>query len=159
MHTGLISRSSHLTRILFLFLAGNAASVLLAQSSPDLSGVWKLRSTRARYSEVWTVKQTASDIRIRMDIEDDQLGDRVLDFEVPLDGKEHKQTVIGTPANVTAALEGDTLVLEVKRQAGPILLHTRRRMRLAGEGQRLESHATKYSPPPVAEREEVFDRQ
>jgi hypothetical protein len=95
-----------------------------------------------------------------MDITDDQLGDRVLDFEAPLDGKEHKQTVIGTPANVTAAWEGDTLFLEIKRQAGPgILLHTKRRMRLAGEGQRLESHTAQYSPPPVAEREEVFDRQ
>jgi hypothetical protein len=157
---GCILRSSHLTRILFLLLAGNAAGALLAQARPDLSGVWKLQSTRARYSEVWTVKQTAGDIRIRMDITDDQLGDRVLDFEAPLDGKEHKQTVIGTPANVTAAWEDDTLFLEIKRQAGPgILLHTKRRMRLAGEGQRLESHTTQYSPPPVAERDEVFDRQ
>jgi hypothetical protein len=160
MRTGCISRSCHLTRILFLFLAGNAATALLAQARPDLSGVWKLRSTRARYSEIWTVKQTDRDIRIRMDITDDQLGDRVLDFEAPLDGKEHKQTVIGTPANVTAACEGDTLLLEIKRQAGPgILLDTKRRMRLVGEGQRLESHTTQYSPPPVAEREEVFDRQ
>ena len=46
-----------------------------------MSGVWKLQSTRARYSEVWTVKQTTGDIRIRMDITDDQLGDRVLDVE------------------------------------------------------------------------------
>jgi hypothetical protein len=146
--------------MLFLLLAGNAAAALLAQSGPDFTGAWKLRSTRARYSEVWTIKQTPSDIRIRMDIQDDQLGDRVLDVKAPLDGKEHKQTVIGTPASVTAAREGDKLFLEIKRQAGPgVLLHNRRRMRLAGEGQRLESHTTQYSPPPVAEREEVFDRQ
>jgi hypothetical protein len=50
---------------------------------------------------------------------DDQLGDRVLDFEAPLDGKEHKQTVIGTPASVTAARKGDELFLEIKRQAHP----------------------------------------
>jgi hypothetical protein len=85
MRTSCISQSCHLTRILFLFLAGDAAAALLAQARPDLSGVWKLRSTRMGYSEIWTVKQTASDIHIRMDIKDDQLGDRVLDFEVPLD--------------------------------------------------------------------------
>jgi hypothetical protein len=39
-----------LTRILFLLLAGNAAAALLAQARPDLSGVWKLQSTRARLS-------------------------------------------------------------------------------------------------------------
>jgi hypothetical protein len=38
-----------------------------------------------------------------MDIKDDQLSDRVLDFEAPLDGTERKQTVIGTPATVTAS--------------------------------------------------------
>jgi hypothetical protein len=149
-----------LTRIFFLFLAGNAAAVLLAQARPDLSGVWKLRSTQARYSEIWTIKQTARDIRIRMDIKDDQLGNRVLDFEAPVDGEEHKQTVIGTPANVTASWDGNALFLEIKRQARPdLLLHTRRRMRLAGEGKRLESRTTQYSPPPVAKREEVFDRE
>jgi hypothetical protein len=99
MRTGCISRSCHLTRILFLLLAGNGATALLAQARPDLSGVWKLRSTRARYSEIWTVKQTDRDIRIRMDITDDQLGDRVLDFEASIDGEERKQTVIGTRAS------------------------------------------------------------
>src|SRR6266704_510667 len=101
MLTGCISRSCHLTRRRVLFLAGRAAAALLAQTRPDIAGVWKLRSTRARYSDIWTVKQTARDIRIRMDIKDDQLGDRVLDFEAPLDGTERKQTVIGTPATVT----------------------------------------------------------
>lgn len=160
MRAGCISRSCHLTRILFLFLAGNAAAVLLAQVKPDLSGVWKLRSTRARYSEIWTVKQTARDIRIRMDIKDDQLGDRLLDFEALFDGEEHKQTVIGTPASVSASWDGNALFLEIKRQARPdLLLHTRRRLQLAGEGKRLESRTTQYSPPPVTRREEVFDRR
>jgi len=132
----------------------------LAQASPDLSGVWKLRSTRARYSEVWTVKQTARDIRIRMDIKDDQLGDRVLDFEAPLDGTERKQTVIGTPASVSASWDGNALFLDIERQARPdLLLHTRRRLQLAVGGKRLESRTTQYSPPPVTKREEVFDRQ
>ena len=160
MRAGCISRSCHLTRIFFLLLAGNAAAALLAQARPDLSSVWKLRSTRARYSEIWTVKQTARDIRIRMDIKDDQLGDRVLDFEAPLDGTERKQTVIGTPASVTASWDGNALFLEIERQARPdLLLHTRRRLQLAGGGKRLESRTTQYSPPPVAKREEVFDRQ
>jgi len=160
MRAGCISQSCHLTRIFCLFLAGNAAAVLLAQASPDLSGVWKLRSTRARYSEIWTVKQTTRDIRIRMDIKDDQLGDRVLDFEAPLDGTERKQTVIGTPASVTASWDGNALFLEIERQARPdLLLHTRRRLQLASGGKRLESRTTQYSPPPVAKREEVFDRQ
>jgi hypothetical protein len=160
MRTGCVPRSCHLTRIFFLLLAGNAAAALLAQPRPDLSGVWKLQSTRARYSEVWTVKQTAQDIRIRMDIKDDQLGDRVLDFEALLDGKEHKQTVIGTQASVSASFDGAALFLDIARQARPdLLLHTRRRLQLAGGGKRLESRATQYSPPPVVKREEVFDRQ
>jgi len=160
MRAGCISQSCHLTRIFFLFLAGNAAAALLAQTKPNLSGVWKLRSTRARYSEIWTVKQTTRDIRIRMDIKDDQLGDRVLDFEAPLDGTERKQTVIGTPATVTASWDGNALFLEIERQARPdLLLHTRRRLRLAVGGKRLESRTTQYSPPPVVKREEVFDRQ
>jgi hypothetical protein len=102
-------------------LAGNAAAALLAQASPDLSGVWKLRSTRSRYSEIWTVKQTARAIRIRMDIKDDQLGDRVLDFEAPLDGTERKQAVIGTPASVSASWDGNGLFLDIERWARPDL--------------------------------------
>ena len=149
-----------MTRIFCLFLAGDAAAALLAQARPDISGVWKLQSTRARYSEIWTVKQTVRDIRIRMDIKDDHLGDRVLDFEAPLDGTERKQTVIGTLASVTASWDGNALFLEIERQARPdLLLHTRRRLQLAGGGKRLESLTTQYSPPPVVRREEVFDRQ
>jgi len=160
MRAGCMSQSCHLTGIFCLFLAGNAAAALLAQARPDLSGVWKLRSTRARYSEIWTVKQTTRDIRIRMDIKDDQLGDRVLDFEAPLDGTERKQTVIGTPATVTASWDGNAFFLEIERQARPdLLLHTRRRLQLAGGEKRLESRTTQYSPPPVVKREEVFDRQ
>ena len=155
-----ISGSSHLTRIFFLFLAGNLAAALFAQARPDLSGVWKLRSARTHYSEVWTIKQTARDIRIRMDIKDDRLGDRVLDFEAPLDGKERKQTVIGTPSSVMASFDGNALFLEIKRLARPdLLLHTRRLLQFANGGKRLESRTTQYSPPPVTRREEVFDRQ
>src|SRR5438094_290499 len=114
MRTGCVSRSCDLTRI--LFLAGGAAAALLAQARPNISGVWKLRSTRTRYSGIWTVKQTARDVRIRMDIKDEQLGDRLLDFEAPLDGTERKQAVIGTPASVTASGDGNALFLEIKRQ-------------------------------------------
>jgi len=88
IRAGSIFRSNHLTRIFFLFLAGNLAAALSAQARPDLSGVWKLRSTRARYSEIWTIRQTARDIHIRMDIKDDRLGDRVMEFEAPFDGTE-----------------------------------------------------------------------
>src|SRR5260370_9827580 len=116
MRTCCMSPTWHLTQILFLFLAGDAAAALLAQASPDLSGVWKLRSTRARYSEVWTVKQTARDIRIRMDIKDDQLGDRVLDFAAPLTGTERKQTVIEPPASGSASCDGNAPFLDIQRQ-------------------------------------------
>ena len=160
IRAGSIFRSNHLTRIFFLFLAGNLAAALSAQARPDLSDVWKLRSTRARYSEIWTIRQTARDIHIRMDIKDDRLGDRVMEFEAPFDGKEHKQTVIGTPASVTASWDGNSLFLEIKREARPdLLLHTRRRLQLANGGKRLASRTTQYSPPAAAQREEVFDRQ
>ncbi len=132
----------------------------MAQARPDLTGVWKLRTTRPRYVEVWTVKQTAHDIGIRMDITDDRLGDRVLNFQAPFDGRERKQTVIGTPASVKAAWDGDTLVLEIKRQARPdLLLHTGRRLRLVGGSKRIESRTIQHSPLPEIERDEVFDRQ
>jgi hypothetical protein len=106
------------------------------------------------------MKQTASDIRIRMDITDEELGNRVLDFAAPLNGKKRKQIVIGTPASVTATWEGDALVLEIKRQPRPdLLLHTRRRLRLTGDGKRIESRTRQYAPPPSAERADPFDRQ
>jgi hypothetical protein len=95
-----------------------------------------------------------------MDIKDALLGDRVMDFEAPLDGTERKQTVIGTTASVNASWDGKALFLEIKRQARPdLLLHTRRRLQLAGGRKRLESRTTQYSPAPVATREDVFDRQ
>lgn len=160
MRAGCESWYCRVVRMLVLILAGNMTTAVLAQQKPDLTGVWKLRTRREHYSEVWTVRQTTRDIRIRMDIRDDQLGDRVLDFEVPPDGNEHKQTVLGTPASVKAAWEGNTLVLEIKRQARPdLLLHTRRRLRLASDRKRIESSTMQYSPPPAAERMEVFDRQ
>ena len=67
----------------------------------------------------------------------------MLDFEAPLDGTERKQTVIGTLASVTASWDGNALFLEIERQARPdLLLHTRRRLQLAGGGKRLESRTT-----------------
>ena len=36
-----------------------AAAVLTAQVRPDISGVWKLRSARARYSEVYDQAERA----------------------------------------------------------------------------------------------------
>ena len=81
-------------------------------------------------------------------------------FQAPLNHKERKQTVIGTPTSVTALWEGETLVLEIKREARPdLLLHTRRRLQLAGEGKRIESRTVQYSPPPVAGRTDMFDRE
>ena len=131
-----------------------------ADSKPDFSGVWKLRSARANYSEIWTLKQSASEIQIRMEITDPQLGDRVLDFSAPLDGTERKQTVMGTPASMKASWDGDVLVIEIRRQARPDLrLHNRRRLRLAGGGRRIESRTMQFSPAPGGERAEVFDRQ
>ncbi len=136
------------------------ATALVAQRRPDFTGTWKLRTPRPRYSEVWTIKQTDRDIGIRMDIVDDQLGDRVLDFRALLDRAEHKQTVIGTSASMRASWDGDVLVVEIKRQARlDLLLHNRRRLRLAGSGKRMESRTMQYSPPPAGERDEVFDRR
>jgi len=141
-------------------LTASAAPVLVAQGRPDFTGTWKLRTSRPRYSEIWTIKQTDRDIGIRMDIVDDQLGDRRLDFKASLDGAERKQTVIGTPASVRASWDGDVLVVEIKRQARPdLLLHNRRWLQLAGDGKRMESRTMHYSPPPAAERDEVFDRR
>lgn len=131
-----------------------------AEKKPDFSGAWKLRSARANYSEIWRVTQSTNDIQIRMEIKDPQLGDRVLEFSAPLDGAERKQMVIGTPASVKAAWDGDVLVVEIRRQARPDLpLHNRRRLRLSRSGRRIESRTTQFSPAPGGEREEVFDRQ
>lgn len=137
-----------------------AVAPAAADSRPVFSGVWKLRSARANYSEIWRVTQSTNEIQIRMEIKDAQLGDRVLDFSAPLDGLERKQTVFGTPASVKAAWDGDVLVLEIRRQARPDLsLHNRRRLRLTGSGRKIESRTMQFSPAPGGEREEAFDRQ
>jgi hypothetical protein len=129
------------------------------QGKPDFNGTWKLQTDRPRYSEIWTVKQTPKDIRIRMEIVDDKLGDRVMEYAAALDGKEHKQTIIGTPASVIAGWEGDALRLEIRRQARPdLLLHNRRLMRLSADKKRIESKIMQHSPPPPEERAEVFER-
>jgi len=154
-------RSRSLAVFLWLeCLAASAALTLVAQGRPDFTGTWKLRTPRPRYSEVWTIKQTNRDIGIRMDILDDQLGDRTLDFRASLDGTERKQTVIGTSASVRASWDGDVLVVERKRRARPdLLLHNRRWLRLAGGGKRIESRTMQYSPQPAGGRDEVFDRR
>ena len=143
-----------------LTLATLFSTTLLSQSVPNFSGVWKLRTDRPNYSETWTVKQTAQNIQIHMEITGGQLGDRVLDFAADLDGKEHTQTVLGTEATVTAAFQGDALILEIKRQAKPdLLLHNRRLLRLADEKKRIESRTVVFSPPPFKAHTENFDRQ
>ncbi|GEM_PF-3697177 len=131
-----------------------------AAPSPDFSGVWKLQSPRLHYSEVWTITQSGNAIHIRMVIQDDQLGDRTLDFQAALDGKEHRQTVIGTPASVKAAWLGDALSLEIKRQVRPdLLLHNKRILRFANDGKRIHSQTTRLSPPPPHDRTEIFEKQ
>jgi hypothetical protein len=130
-----------------------------AEQKPDFTGAWKLRTERPGYSEVWTVKQTESEIRLSMNIVDDQLGDRVLTFTATLDGKEHRQTVIGTQASVIAGWEDSGLRLVIKRQARPdLLLHNRRLLRLSSDKKRIDSRLTQESPPPRVERDEIFER-
>jgi hypothetical protein len=134
-------------------------SPVYGQEKPDFNGRWKLQTDRPRYSEIWTVTQTPRDIRIRMEIVDEKLGDRVMNYAAALDGKEHKQTIIGTAASVTAGWEGDALRLEIKRQARPdLLLHNRRLMRLSADKKRIETKMMQHSPPPPEERAEVFER-
>jgi hypothetical protein len=141
-------------------LAALLAVQLPAQQRPDFTGVWKLRTDRPRYSEIWNVTQTDREITIRMSIADDQLSDRVLIFTTEFDGKEHKQTVIGTPASVSASWADEGLRLSIQREARPgLLLHNRRVLLLSPDRKRIESKLVQESPPPRVERDEVFDRQ
>jgi hypothetical protein len=133
-------------RQILLFVAmALASSPSSSQARPDFSGTWKLKATSV--SEVHIIEHKEPDIHLLMKIEDEG-GKRSLDVRGKIDGKEHKQVVQGAPATFIAWWEGESLVLDLRRETPVGILHNVRKLKLSKDGKEMTTERTKYLPTP-----------
>jgi len=144
-------------RILLVFSFLVSGSMLLlsqAPERPDFSGTWRLEA--AGSVEVTTFHQDASRIRIIMRISD-SAGKRELEMSGEIDGKPHRQTVLGYGCTLTAQWFGDSLVWEVRRESVQGTLDNRRIMTLSGHDS-FHATRTRLAPGPISSWEETWTR-
>jgi hypothetical protein len=75
----------------------------------------------------------------------DGAGERVLDLKGIIDGKPHKQETEGRPATMVAQWEGQSLVLDIEREASFGYSHTRRKMTFSTDGKVMTTERSWYS--------------
>jgi hypothetical protein len=144
-------------RILAITILTLAISSLVpSQTKPNFSGTWKLRVTEI--SEVYTFEHQEPKLRVIMNIEDN-LGKRTLDVKGVIDGKEHKQTLNGSPATFIAKWEGEALTWELRRESPVGVLHNRRTMTLSKDGKVITADRIRLLPEPEERWTETWDKQ
>jgi hypothetical protein len=135
-------------------LGASLACLHAADRKPNFSGVWMTEGPGRQ--EVWTIKHDEPKIEIHMKI-DDRAGKRQLHWSGATDGKEHAQTVDGTPAVLIAQWKGSRLVVETRRPAsfGPV--HVRRVFTLSSDGKTIDSDTENLATP--AKSKETWRKQ
>src|SRR5262245_18395576 len=122
-----------------------------AQTKPDYSGVWKLKSIET--TEILTIEHREPTIILKYKIED-QNGSRSFEVKAQIDGKGDKQQNQGSPATFIAKWEGGDLTIELKRNATFGLVNNRRTLKLSKDGKTITTQRIDYSP----EATEIFRR-
>lgn len=113
-----------------LFVALAVCVAFNQTTKPNITGTWeRVAMTGAGNpgAEFMTIAHTEPYFYLLYRIKDGA-GERVLDLKGIIDGKPHKQETEGRPATLTAYWEGQSLILDIEREASFGYSHTRRKM-------------------------------
>ena len=112
------------------------AGVGAQQAKPDFSGTWKLDTLRSRFGDVpapkslvFEVEQHDPAIRITRTMATHQ-GDSKDVLDLTTDGQPHQVSIGGQPATVTAAWDGDHLLVQIQRSTPQGQVTSTRRFRM-----------------------------
>lgn len=75
----------------------------------------------------------------------DGAGERTLDLKGMIDGKPHPQEVEGQPATLLAQWEGESFILDIKRERSNGYVHNRRKITFSADGKVMTAERTQYS--------------
>lgn len=134
--------------VLLLALAP-AGGIATTNGAAGFGGTWRLASatdgkrTRTDLDERLTLRISGDWLEIEYRIAD-RFGRRELVLRAPLDGTPNEQTVQSRRAVVTALLDGERLVLAIERDAPFGYIRNRRKMQLAADGRRIDSHRENF---------------
>lgn len=113
---------------------------------PNLSGTWErvaIGGAGNPGSESMMITHHEPHIYVLYRIKDDA-GVRTLDLKGMIDGKLHTQEVDGQPAVLMAWWDGQSLVLDIRREAGYGYTHNRRKMAVSSDGKAFTVERTQY---------------
>ena len=109
--------------ILITLLLSASAPFTGAQSKPNLSGTWKMNRDKSKFE-----RGGPSNISIKFDQQESSLkealtltndgGDRTLNLNYTLDGKESVQSLDGQEVKASAKWEGTTLIIQFRNDEG-----------------------------------------
>lgn len=75
----------------------------------------------------------------------DGAGERTLDLKGMIDSKPHPQEVEGQPATLLAQWEGESFILDIKRERSIGYVHNRRKITFSADGKVMTVERTQYS--------------
>jgi hypothetical protein len=117
------------------------ASIAAAQTKPDFSGAWKIKSEKSKIEAIDDIRNIIFKIKHKDPGFSQSVivtrggGDQTFEEKYTTDGKESDVKISSGTVKATAKWEGDTLTIEHKSETGAIL--NRRKYTLSADGKTL----------------------
>jgi hypothetical protein len=115
-------------------------------TKPNLSGTWErvaIGGAGNPGSESMMITHNEPHIYVLYRIKDDA-GVRTLDLKGMTDGRLHPQEVEGQPAVFMAWWDGQSLILDIQREAGYGYTHNRRKIAVSSDSKTFSVERTQY---------------
>ena len=113
---------------------------LVAEDKPNLTGVWKNGNSSFKFDHKEPKLHVVHDI-------EDQNGKRTLEFDLVIDGKEHKIKLLDLPATVMGKWEGEDFIFVIKRDTlTGVPMHNHRVMKIDKDATAITAVKTGYNP-------------
>jgi hypothetical protein len=138
-----------------------SASLVAAQSKPNVSGTWKMNAEKSKFEKggpkAITIKfdQKESTLSESLMLTNDR-GEQTLNLTYTLDGKESPQQLEGRPIKATAKWEGSFLIIEFKNDDGFNFL---RKISVSDDGKTMTIDVKQSSPNGTANDVVLLEKQ
>jgi hypothetical protein len=149
----------------FLIAAWVALAAGSALAKPDFSGEWKMNPAKSDYGQVpmpasivRTIQHAEPNISIKT-VQQSDRGEITTDLKFTTDGKEGANEIRGSEVKGTARWQGDTLVIETRREMQGAQIRSQDRWTLSGDGRTLTVLTNVKSPAGDMNVKVTFDKQ
>jgi len=152
-------------RKLIISLLLLAFAAFADDAKPNFSGTWKLNAAKSDFgpmpppdSRTDTIDHKDPQVKESVSMATGQ-GDMQWDIVYTTDGKDSKNTIMGSEMTSTAHWEGKTLVVDTKGSFGGSDMTIHGTMVLSGDGKTLTRQAHIAGPMGESDQKLLFDKQ